>query len=65
MQWGRGKSGIKNYRGNHHEFSDFWWKFHDFWTSGAIRIKSDKKNRLIKGWYSIRDLSGYNLGTGV
>jgi hypothetical protein len=24
MQGGRGKSGIKNYRSDHHEFRDFW-----------------------------------------
>jgi hypothetical protein len=24
IQGGRGKSGIKNYRGDHHEFRDFW-----------------------------------------
>jgi hypothetical protein len=37
-------------------------KIHIFWISGAIKIKSDKKNRLIKGCDSIRDLSRYNLG---
>jgi hypothetical protein len=24
IQGGRGKSGIKNYKGDHHEFRDFW-----------------------------------------
>jgi hypothetical protein len=55
--------GIKNYIGDYQEFKDFLWNFYNFWTGGAIRIKSDKKNRLIKGWNSIRDLSGCNLGT--
>jgi hypothetical protein len=39
IQGGRGQNRIKNYRGDHHEFRDFWWKFHDFWTNGAIRKK--------------------------
>jgi hypothetical protein len=46
MQGDRGKSGIKNYRGDHHEFRDFWWKFHDFWISGAIKINSEKIKQI-------------------
>jgi hypothetical protein len=46
MQRGRDKNRIKNYRGDDHEFRDLWWKFHDFWTSGAIRIKSEKIKQI-------------------
>jgi hypothetical protein len=42
MQRDKGKSGIKNYRSDHHEFRDFWWKFHDFLMSGAIKINLEK-----------------------
>jgi hypothetical protein len=42
MQGDRGKSGIKNYRSDHHEFRDFWSKFHDFLIRGAIKINSEK-----------------------
>jgi hypothetical protein len=40
-QGGRGKIGIK-ITSNHHEFRDFWSKFQNFWTSGAIKINSEK-----------------------
>jgi hypothetical protein len=63
MQGGRGKVEFKIIGGDHHEFRDFWRKFHDFWTNGAIRIKSEEKNRLIKGRDLMTGLSGYNLGT--
>jgi hypothetical protein len=63
IQRDKGKMRIKNYMGDYQEFRDFLWKFYNFWTSGVIRIKLDKKKRLIKGWDSIRDLSGCNLGT--
>jgi hypothetical protein len=42
IQRGRSKNGIKNYRDDHHEFRDFWSKFHNFWISGAIKINSGK-----------------------
>jgi hypothetical protein len=64
-QGDKSKMRIKNYRGDHHEFRDFSWNFYNFWTSEAIKIKSDKKNRLMKGWDSIRNLSGYNLETEI
>jgi hypothetical protein len=35
--------------------------FKKFWISGAIRIKSDKNNRSIKGWDLIKEFYGYNL----
>jgi hypothetical protein len=46
IQRGRGKNGIKNYRDDHHEFRDFWWKFHNFWISGAIKINSGKIKQI-------------------
>jgi hypothetical protein len=62
IQRDKGKMRIKNYKGDYQKFRNLFWKFHNFWTSGAIRIKSDKKNRLIKCWDSIKNLSGCNLG---
>jgi hypothetical protein len=35
--------------------------FKKIWISGAIRIKSDKNNRSIKGWDLIKEFYGYNL----
>jgi hypothetical protein len=41
----RGKIGIKNIHNIKHEFWDFWWKFHDFWTTGAIKTKLKKRGK--------------------
>jgi hypothetical protein len=38
--------GIKKYRDDNHEFIEFWWKFHDFWMRGAIKINWEKKNQI-------------------
>jgi hypothetical protein len=40
--------GIKKYRGDHHEFREFGWKFHDFWMKEVIKINSEKRIRLIE-----------------
>jgi hypothetical protein len=48
MKGDRGKSGIKNYRSDHHEFRDFLWKFHNFWIKRAIKINWEKKIRAIR-----------------
>jgi hypothetical protein len=42
----RGRNGIKNYMSDHYEFIDFWWKFYNFWTSGAIKINSEKIKQI-------------------
>jgi hypothetical protein len=39
IQRDRGKNGIKNYRGDHHEF-------HDFWISETIKINSEKIKQI-------------------
>jgi hypothetical protein len=52
---------IKNYRSDHHEFREFWWKFHNFWISGSIKINSEKKISAIKGWDWIRSFSRCKL----
>jgi hypothetical protein len=76
IQGGRDKNGIKKYRRDHHEFRDFWWKFHDFWISGAIKINSEKIKQIKQAdqraeiwsrplWVQLGDIthSGYNLET--
>jgi hypothetical protein len=63
IQRGRGKNGIKNYRDDHHEFRDFWWNFHDFLISGAIKINSEKIKWINQGLRFDQDNSGCNLGT--
>jgi hypothetical protein len=50
---------LKNYRGNHHEFRDFWWEFHDFWISGAIKINSEKIKQIKKGDQGLRFNQGF------
>jgi hypothetical protein len=65
IQRGRSKNGIKNYKDDHHEFRDFWWKFHDFWISGAIKINSEKIKQIKwinQGLRFNQGNSGYNLG---
>jgi hypothetical protein len=39
MQVDGGQNGIKNYKGDHHEFRDFW-------ISGAIKINSEKIKQI-------------------
>jgi hypothetical protein len=46
MQEDIGKSGIKNYQSDHHEFRDFWWKIYDIGTSGAIKINLEKIKQI-------------------
>jgi hypothetical protein len=49
IQTDKRKTRIKNYKGDHHDFRDFWWKFHDFWTSRAIKINSEKRKQIDQG----------------
>jgi hypothetical protein len=47
IQRGRYKNRIKKkYISDHHEFRDFWWKFHDFWISEAIEINSEEIKQI-------------------
>jgi hypothetical protein len=63
---------IRNYRSDYHEFREFWWKFHDLWMKGSIKInwreniRSIQRLRFDQGalWVQlgVENLAGCKLG---